>query len=507
MVRSSGSADGPAARHTLASLGLISDTASASVGTHASIKGLALASHAVQDGYLFAALPGTVTHGARYAVDASERGAVAVLTDSDGESLIRSASTPVTIPIITVADPRSTLAALAARWYGQAPGTLVAVTGTNGKTSVVDMCRQIWEHQGCEAATLGTTGITGRCSAGTGLTTPDPLTLHRHLHAMSRAGVTHLAMEASSHGLDQARLDGLRFDAAAFTNLSHDHLDYHGTVEAYRAAKQILFTRLLSDDGTAVLWMDDPHSQSMLKAVRSRNDRIIKVGCEVGDLRIISIRPTYTGQDIRFAWRGAPYECRLDLLGGFQIHNLLVAVAMTIATGLEPESAFSSLESIRAVPGRMDCVAQRANRSTLIVDFAHTPAALKSVLKELRRHFRGDLHLVFGAGGDRDKEKRVLMGRVAARHADHVTVTDDNPRHERSSDIRAAILAGCPEADEIPDRAEAILCSAARLGPGDVLLIAGKGHETGQIIGDTVIPFDDREQASMAARLLDGKAV
>jgi len=494
-------ADTPKATHTLTSLGLTSGP------TDRPVKGLALASHAVRDGYLFAALPGALTHGARYAGDAVARGAVAILTDSAGAAIIRHATIPGTVPVCIRPDPRATLAMLAARWYDRHPATLVAVTGTNGKTSVADMCRQIWDHNGCAAASMGTNGIVGPYSASASLTTPDPLTLHKHLRTLHCRGVTHLAMEASSHGLDQSRLDGLRFACAAFTNLSHDHLDYHDNFDAYRAAKQILFERLLAKDATAVIWMNDPNSAAMLVTARVHAARVIEVGVGTGDLCIIDQRPTRSGQELRFAWYGAPHECRIGLLGSFQAHNLLVAAAMTIATGSEPDAVFAALDSVRTVPGRMECVAWRANRSALIVDFAHTPAALETALMELRHHFRGQLHVVFGAGGNRDREKRAPMGRVAARCADHVTVTDDNPRNEDPAAIRQAILSGCPDAADIGDRAEAILVAASRLAPGDVLLIAGKGHETGQIIGDTTIPYNDTEQASMAARLLDGEAV
>ncbi len=487
--------------HTLASLGLTGGQ------EDRPITGLALASHAVREGNLFAALPGVLTHGAHHAMDAIARGAVAILTDADGAMIIPHDTIPETVPVYVHTDPRATLATLAARWYNQRPETIVAVTGTNGKTSVADMCRQLWDKLGYAAASMGTTGIAGAYAAPAGLTTPDPLTLHRHLHAMGCQGVTHLAMEASSHGLDQSRLDGLRFACAAFTNLSHDHLDYHATFDAYRAAKQILFERLLAEEGAAVIWMNDPNSEAMLTTAGAHADRVLRVGLGTGDLNIIDQRPTHNGQEIRFCWQGAPHECRIELLGRFQVHNLLVAAAMTIATGARPEAIFAALDSVRTVPGRMECVAWRANRSALIVDFAHTPAALETALVELRQHFRGDLHVVFGAGGDRDSGKRTPMGRVAARCADHVTVTDDNPRGEDPAAIRQAILAGCPEAAEIGDRSEAILVAASRLAPGDALLIAGKGHETGQIIGTTTIPYNDTEQASMVARLLDGKGI
>jgi len=487
---------------SLKSLGL--DTGSRS---DRPVSGLADVSHKVKEGYLFVALQGSLTHGAHYAGDAVRRGAAAILTDEAGARIIKAEQAIAKADIIVRSNPRSELARLASNWHEHVPETMVAVTGTNGKTSVSVMCRQIWEQLGITAANLGTTGIGGSFSAAVNLTTPDPLTLHELLGTMAGSGVTHLAMEASSHGLDQSRLDGLAFECAAFTNLSHDHLDYHGTVERYARAKQILFDRLLAGNGTGVIWMHDAFSTQMIKAVDNGRRKIIRVGSKQGDLKILGQQFSKTGQDLRFNWQGRTYECRIGLLGSFQAHNLLLAAGLAIGSGCTPDEVFSTFDTITTIPGRMDCVAVCDNMSALIVDYAHTPAALETALAQLRNHFQGRLHVVFGAGGDRDRTKRVVMGRVAAAGADCVYVTDDNPRNEDPGAIRKEIMAGCPDATEIGDRAEAILVAASRLDQGDALLIAGKGHETGQVIGHTTIPFNDTEQASMVAKLLDGKGI
>jgi UDP-N-acetylmuramoyl-L-alanyl-D-glutamate--2,6-diaminopimelate ligase len=352
---------------------------------------------------------------------------------------------------------------------------------------------------------FGTTGVEGAVAAPLSHTTPEPITLHALLADLADRGVTHAAMEASSHGLDQHRLDGVRLAAAGFTNITRDHLDYHQDFEAYLAAKLGLFTRVLPRGAAAVINLDDPHGAIVAEAARAHGAHIIGIGrSAAAQLRLVAQRFDATGQVMRFAWEGRSHQVRLDLIGGFQAHNALVAGGLAIGAGAAPEAVFAALPGLVTVRGRMERAATRINGSAVFVDYAHTPDALTTALEALRPHVMGRLIVVFGAGGDRDRGKRPLMGAAAAAAADVVYVTDDNPRSENPAAIRAAILAACPEAVEIGDRAEAILTAVDALQPGDALLIAGKGHETGQIVGDDVLPFDDAEQASVAVAALDG---
>jgi UDP-N-acetylmuramoyl-L-alanyl-D-glutamate--2,6-diaminopimelate ligase len=319
------------------------------------------------------------------------------------------------------------------------------------------------------------------------------------------AGVTHAAMEASSHGLDQRRMDGVRLAAAGFTNFTQDHLDYHGTMEAYFAAKAALFARVLPPEGVAVVNMNDPHGAQVAAVAQARGQRVLTVGHGAGcDLRLLGQRHDATGQEVRFQWQGQPHQVRLDLIGGFQAENVALAAGLVIAAGEDPAAVFRVLPSLQGVRGRMQLAATRANGAAVFVDYAHTPDAIATALRALRPHVMGRIVIVFGAGGDRDRTKRPLMGAAAREFADVLFVTDDNPRSEEPAAIRAEILAACPEANEVGDRAEAILRGVDALGPGDALLIAGKGHETGQIIKGDVYPFDDVEQASIAVAALDG---
>jgi UDP-N-acetylmuramoyl-L-alanyl-D-glutamate--2,6-diaminopimelate ligase len=383
---------------------------------------------------------------------------------------------------------------------------VVAVTGTSGKTSVATFTRQIWQALGHRAANLGTMGVLGDFTAPLAHTTPEPITLHRVLRDMAEAGVTHAAMEASSHGLDQGRLDGVRLKAAAFTNFSQDHLDYHASFDEYFAAKAGLFSRVLPEEGTAVINIDDPRGREVLTIARSRGQRIMTVGHDpAADLRIAAQRFDATGQDLRFTQGGRPHLVRLALIGGFQAENVLAAAGLAMAAGDAPEAVIAALPGLTTVRGRMELAAKRDNGATVFVDYSHKPGALASALQSLRPHVLGRIVVVFGAGGDRDRLKRPLMGEVAAKHADVVFVTDDNPRSEDPAAIRAEVMAGCPEATEVGDRAEAILRGVDALGPGDALLIAGKGHETGQIVGNDIYPFDDAEQASVAVAALEGR--
>lgn len=485
---------------SLADLGL-----TARVGAEARITGLATDSRAVRPGTLFAALPGSTRHGAEFIATALTQGAAAILTDAAGARMAETALAASTAALVIAEDPRAALAFAAALWSGAQPATMVAVTGTNGKTSVATFTRQIWAALGHAAINIGTTGVEGAWTAPSAHTTPDPITLHAMLASAAAAGVTHAAMEASSHGLDQRRLDGVRLTAAGFTNFTQDHLDYHGTFEAYFAAKAALFTRLLPDTGTAVVNLNDPKGAEIAALATARGQSLITVGhgpeC---DLRLLAQRFDATGQDLRFTWRGASHQTRLALIGGFQAENVALAAGLVIAAGEAPADVFATLPRLTGVRGRMQRAATRHNGAPVFVDYAHTPDAIATALKALRPHVMGRVIIVFGAGGDRDRSKRPLMGAAARDHADVLYVTDDNPRSEDPATIRAAILAACPEANEVGDRAEAILRGVDALQPGDALLIAGKGHESGQTIAGTVYPFDDVEQASIAVAALDG---
>lgn len=485
---------------SLAALGL-----TARGGREAEITGLCVDSREARPGRLFAALPGSREHGAAFVGQALGRGAGAVLTDPAGARVAAADLESADAPVVVTEDPRQALAYAAALWFGKQPQVVAAVTGTNGKTSVAVFARQIWSALGLSAVSIGTAGIEGAFAAPLAHTTPEPIALHRALAEIAEAGADYAAMEASSHGLEQRRLDGVRLAAAAFTNLSRDHLDYHADLEDYFRAKAGLFERVLPDDGVAVVNVDDPRGRDIAALARARDQDLIAFGrAEDADLRIRALRFDATGQDLRFDWTGMPRQARLSLIGGFQSENVLAAVGLAIASGCAPDRVFGTLPEIVGVRGRMQLAARRDNGAAVFVDYAHTPGALKAALRALRPHVLGRLIVVFGAGGDRDRGKRPLMGAAARACADAAFVTDDNPRGENPADIRAAVLKGCPEAAEVSDRAEAILRGVEALGPGDALLVAGKGHETGQIVGDAVYPFDDVEQASVAVAALDG---
>ncbi|MHA6263891.1 UDP-N-acetylmuramoyl-L-alanyl-D-glutamate--2,6-diaminopimelate ligase [Arenibacterium sp. CAU 1754] len=468
------------------------------------ITGLAVDSREVRDGFLFAALPGSRVHGGEFIQYALRMGAAAVLTDAQGAKIAETELAASDAALIVTDDPRQALAFTAALWFAAQPKTMVAVTGTNGKTSIATFVRQIWIELGHAAVNLGTTGVEGAWSAPLAHTTPEPITLHRTLAQASAQGITHAAMEASSHGLEQRRLDGVHLVAAGFSNFTQDHLDYHDTFEAYFAAKAGLFRRVLPDEGTAVINLDDPRGAEMRAVAAARGQRVITVGHGNGDLMLLAQRFDATGQDLRFSWEGKPFQTRLNLIGGFQAENVLLACGLAIAAGDRPEDVFETLPHLTTVRGRMQLAATRENGAAVFVDYAHTPDAVATALAALRPHVMGRLIAVIGAGGDRDATKRPLMGQAAAENADVVLVTDDNPRSEDPAAIRAAVMQGAPEATEVGDRAEAILRGVDALGPGDALLIAGKGHETGQIVGDDILPFDDVEQASVAVAALDG---
>ena len=489
---------------TLAELGLTVPN-----GSDVRITGLSVDSRDVKEGHLFAALPGTKIHGGEFIQYALRMKAGAILTDREGAEIASDVLTGE-VPVVIAEDPRETLAFTAALWFEAQPEVQVAVTGTNGKTSVASFTRQLWTEMGAEAVSVGTTGVEGAYTTRLQHTTPEPVTLHRVLAEAADAGVTHAAMEASSHGLAQRRVDGVRLRAAGFTNLSQDHLDYHADFEDYFAAKAGLFGRVLPDDGTAVINIDDPYGARMAEIAEDRGQDLITIGrSSDAMLQVIGQRYDATGQELRFEWAGRIHQVRLGLIGGFQAENALVAAGLCIGTGADPQEVFDTLPMLETVRGRMQFAARRDNQAAVFVDYAHTPDALSTALKAIRPHVLGRLIVVFGAGGDRDKGKRPLMGRAAEDHADVVFVTDDNPRSEDPDLIRREIIGGMRARDytEVGDRAEAILRAVDALGPGDTLLIAGKGHETGQEIGDTILPFDDVEQASVAVAALDGKGL
>jgi UDP-N-acetylmuramoyl-L-alanyl-D-glutamate--2,6-diaminopimelate ligase len=455
------------------------------------VAGIALDSRVVKPGDVFFALAGVKTDGARFIDQAIASGAAAVVSDRIPENDHR-------IPFIAVPNPRRALALAAARFYPRQPATIAAVTGTSGKTSVAVFTRQIWQRLGYPAASIGTIGLVSpkRTVYGS-LTTPDPIALHRSLDEIAGEGVTHLAFEASSHGLDQHRLDGVRVSAGAFTNLSRDHMDYHPTVEHYLAAKLRLFTDLIVDGGAAVISADHGHSQAVIEAARIRKLRILTVGRSGEGITLLGAAVDGFAQKLTLAHGGRRTQVRLPLVGKFQIENALVAAGLVIATGGDAARVFAALEHLEGAPGRLELVGER-NGAPVFVDYAHKPDALAKALEALRPYTKRKLVVVFGAGGDRDAGKRPLMGAIAAENADTVIVTDDNPRSENPALIRAAIMAAAKGARDIADRAEAIRAAIAGLQQGDALLIAGKGHETGQIVGDKVLPFSDHEAAVAA---------
>jgi UDP-N-acetylmuramoyl-L-alanyl-D-glutamate--2,6-diaminopimelate ligase len=463
--------------------------------------GLASDSRAVKPGYLFAALPGSKDDGARFIPDAVKRGAVAVLARPEAAGMARG------VHFIADENPRARLAKFAAAFYGAQPSIVAAVTGTNGKTSVAVFLRQIWQTLGHPSASMGTIGVVTPTAAFTlAHTTPDPIEVHALLAELKREGVEHLALEASSHGLDQYRLDGVQIAAGAFTNITRDHLDYHASFEAYLAAKLRLFTEVLHADGVAVINVDAEHAEEFLKASETRGLRILTVG-ETGDtLRLVTREPFADGQRLGILYDGQSFDVSLPLAGSFQASNALVAAGLAIALGDDAAKVFAALEHLKGAPGRLEKVATAKSGAPIYVDYAHTPDALETVLTALRPHVTGKLYVIFGCGGDRDKGKRPLMGKAAAAFADRVILTDDNPRSEDAAAIRAQAHTGCPDAEEIGDRATAIRAGITALQSGDALIIAGKGHESGQIVGTVVHPFSDRDKAIEAALSLGGKA-
>jgi UDP-N-acetylmuramoyl-L-alanyl-D-glutamate--2,6-diaminopimelate ligase len=458
------------------------------------ISGVAVDSRKVKPGDAFVAVPGTKADGLSFVPAALAAGAVAIVAEKPPASPL-----PEHVAFVQVDDARRALALAAAKVHPNQPNVIAAVTGTSGKTSVTVFARQIWTALGCGAASIGTIGVVSPRGEEYGaLTTPDPIELHRTLDRLARDGVTHLAIEASSHGLDQRRLDGLRVAVAAFTNISRDHLDYHGTPEAYLAAKLRLFSTLVAPGGAAVIDADHDGAAEVIAAANARKLDVLTVGRNGDGIRLVDAAIDGLAQAIEVEHAGRRYRLRLPLVGEFQVENTLVAAGIAIATGAEPGAAFAAAEHLVGAKGRLELVGQK-NGAPIFVDYAHKPDAMAKALEALRPYAKRHLVVVFGCGGDRDRGKRPIMGAIAVAKADRAIVTDDNPRSEVPARIRAEILAGAKGATEIGDRGEAIRRAVAALEPGDALLIAGKGHESGQIIGDRVLPFTDH--AAVAAAL------
>ena len=460
------------------------------------ITSLTADSRKAEPGALFVAIAGSKADGAAFIDDAARRGAVAAISASPHEGS--------RIPVLTVDNPRAFLAIAAARFYDAQPETMVAVTGTAGKTSVASFTRQIWTHAGLSAAMIGTTGVTapGRTEYGS-LTTPDPVALHALLAELARDGVTHGAMEASSHGLDQYRLDGVRLSAGAFTNLGRDHMDYHPTVEHYFAAKMQLFERVLPAGSPAVINADDEWSDRAIAAAENAGQRVLTVGRKGEFLSLKRVEQKRDSQFAEILHDGIIHEVRLPLAGEFQISNALVAAGLAIATGVDARTALLALEKVEGAAGRLQLAGKAENGALAYIDYAHKPDALEKVLTAVRPFTTGRVIVVFGCGGDRDRGKRPIMGEIATRLADMVIVTDDNPRSEVPAEIRSEILVAAPGAKEIGDRAEAIAHAVGLLKTGDTLIVAGKGHEEGQTAGGVTRPFSDLAEVKKA---LEGRA-
>lgn len=457
------------------------------------VNGLTADSRKVAPGFVFAAMQGVVTDGRKFIAAAVEAGAVAI-TGEDLPDIPGAAAVPVD-------NARLALAEASARFYAKQPATIVAVTGTNGKSSTVDFLRQIWDTAGLPSASMGTLGAIGPSGhIDLGHTTPDPVAIHATLQTLAEDGVSHVAMEASSHGLAQYRLDAVRLAGVAFTNLTQDHLDYHETMDEYRAAKLRLFSDLAPKGCPAVVNADSDQRLFFEEAAQDAGLNVVSVGWRGADLKIEELMPKATGQRLFLDWRGEKAAIDLPLIGEFQALNALTAAGLALAGGVELQAVANGMSGLKPVKGRLEYVGETGEGAGIFVDYAHTPAGLDVLIRAARPHTAGRLVVVFGCGGDRDRGKRSLMGEVASKHADTVIVTDDNPRSEDPAFIRSEVLAGAPGGIEIGDRGEAIHQAIRDLRKGDTLLIAGKGHETGQIIGDTVVPFSDQETALAALK-------
>ena len=456
----------------------------AEVDSDSTVTGFAIDHKKVERGSVFGAFKGAVFNGEDFISKAVERGAVAVVA--------RPEARVERVPHLADQEPRRLFADLAARFYAPYPETVVAVTGTNGKTSTVEMTRQIWRMSGQRSASIGTLGVTtSDDQVKTGLTTPDIVTFLHNVAGLKRMGITHVAYEASSHGLDQHRCEGVPLSAAAFTNFSRDHLDYHETMDAYFEAKMRLFEELLPEGRPAVIWTDDPRSDEVIERCRRRGHELLTVGRKGETIRLVEQAPSALGQRLELEHCKKRHRLALPLIGAYQASNVLTAAGLVLATGGSWESTFSAMQRVAPVRGRLERAVISRSGVPVYIDYAHTPDALEAAIAALRPHVEGRLIIVFGAGGDRDQGKRPEMGAVATRLSDLVIVTDDNPRSEDPALIRSAIMAGAQGATEVPGRREAIAEAIRIAREGDIVLVAGKGHETGQIIGDRVLPFDD----------------
>lgn len=473
-------------------------------GPDVEITGITADSREVRDGFLFAALPGVVVDGTKFIDQALSQGAAAILTHENYEG-----SLPEGVPLLQQVDPRLGLAELSARFYAPQPDLIVGVTGTNGKTSVASFVRQIWEQIGIDGASLGTIGVVSKHgSKKLDHTTPDPVTLHKALKELTEQGVDHLALEASSHGLAQRRLDGLNFTAAAFTNITRDHLDYHETFEAYFNEKKRLFSELLGENGIAVIDADAPGAGRVIEVCEARHINVMTIGRKGRYLNLKNCEIDGFSQKLTLVHHRGTSEIDLPLVGDFQASNVLVAAALVAAGGVSILEILPVLETLKGPKGRLELAGSKdfiketgkelSQRAPVFIDYAHTPDALETAIKALLPYKQGRLHVVFGCGGDRDKGKRPMMGEIASRLADCVYVTDDNPRGEDPSVIRSEIMAAAKGAQEIGDRALAIQTAVDGLSSGDILLVAGKGHETGQIVGSEILPFSDHEAVEAA---------
>jgi UDP-N-acetylmuramoyl-L-alanyl-D-glutamate--2,6-diaminopimelate ligase len=453
------------------------------------VKGITADSRQVKPGFLFAALPGINTDGHKYIIDAIDAGAVAVLALP---TIPSKTFDNFSISLVLDQNPRLRYAKMVGQFYQSQPEHIAAVTGTNGKSSVVEFSRQLWQACGRPAASFGTLGLVapGKMLGGM-LTTPDPIDLHKTLMELANKGINYLAVEASSHGLAQFRLDGASIKIAAITNFSHDHLDYHKTMEKYFSAKLRLFIEVLDQNGVAVVNVDDKMAAILTEKLMRRHIKILNYGRTATDIIINKIEIIPNGQRLFVNVLGFEVELILPLIGDFQVMNALCALGVVLASGEDLETAVMALEKLEGVRGRLELAARTACGAGVYVDYAHTPDALEHVLRSLRSHTKKSLKIVFGCGGDRDKGKRYKMGEIAGRIADYVIVTDDNPRSENAAEIRRQIIMACPDATEIADRNEAIEVAISSLSSGDLLVIAGKGHEQGQVIGDSTIPFND----------------
>lgn len=455
------------------------------------LAGVSCDSRNVKKNMIFVALPGTVVDGRDYIDAAIDNGAIAVITTGD----VKPKGRRKDVVFVNSSEPRLDYAYLASAFYPRRPKVLVAMTGTNGKSSTVEFLRQIWAYAGYKAACFGTLGVSSfNGELPLSHTTPDALVLHETLDGLARAGASHVAMEASSHGLAQYRLDAVMVSAAGFSNLSQDHFDYHGTMENYFKAKSRLFMQLTPKGAPVVINVDDAHGRRLAKLCDKRGLDVMQIGKTAKHIWIVKIIPRASGQDICLEIAGLRYDIALPLAGAFQVYNVVCALGLAIKTGVDIDTAIEALLNLRGVAGRMELAGKTPDGAPIFVDFAHTDDGLEKLLSGLRPHVSGNLNIVFGCGGDRDKGKRAKMGAVAARLADGIIVTDDNPRHENAQKIRDAVMKACPQAENIGGRAKAIARGISQLGPNDALVIAGKGHEKTQIIGSNALPFNDVEE-------------